>query len=135
MTSHRILQLNAICTAACGVGLLATRTVLPTLFGLHRSTLLDVLAVALLAYAGALAVAGRRTPVDRRTLLAFTIADGFWVAASALILVLFWAQFAPVARGLVIACALVVEVFATLQFRAAGRTGGAARMALDRHPL
>jgi hypothetical protein len=57
--------------------------------------------------------------------MTFTIADGVWVMASALLLVLFWAQLAPLGRILVIAAALVVEVFATLQFRAAGRLTGA----------
>jgi hypothetical protein len=34
--------------------------------------------------------------------------------------VLFWTQFTPLARVLVSAVALVVEVFAALQYRAAG---------------
>jgi hypothetical protein len=37
----------------------------------------------------------------------------------------FWAELAAVARFLVIAVALVVELFATLQFRAAGRISAA----------
>ena len=53
--------------------------------------------------------------------MAFTVADGLWVVASAIVLLLFWGQLAAVARVLVIATALVVEVFATLQYRAAGR--------------
>ena len=124
MTSHRILQLNAISTAACGLGMLVTRGVLHTLFGLDTPILLDVLAVGLLAYAGALALAANRQPVSRQVLMAFTIADALWVVASAIVLLLFWAQLAPLARLLVIAVALVVEVFATLQFRAAGGMGG-----------
>jgi hypothetical protein len=43
------------------------------------------------------------------------------MVASAIVLLLFWAQLAAVARLLVIAVALVVEVFATLQCRAAGK--------------
>jgi hypothetical protein len=121
MTSHRILQLNAVSTAACGVGLLATREILPALFGLDGPMLLDLLAVGLLVYAGLLAVAAHRRPVTRQALIAFTVADVAWVAASAIVLLLFWADFAAVARVLVIAVALVVEVFATLQLRAAGK--------------
>lgn len=121
MTSHRILQLNAVSTAACGVGMLATRGTLYPLFGLGTPTLLDVLALGLLAYAGALALAAQRQPVSRQALLFFTVADAIWVVGSAIVLVLFWTQLALVARLLVIAVALVVEVFATLQFRAAGR--------------
>jgi hypothetical protein len=119
MTPHRILQLNAISTAACAIGMLATRGTLHSLFGLDAPLLLDVLAVGLLAYAVALVVAAWRDTVDRPALMAFTIADALWVAASAVALLFFWGQFAPLARVLVIAVALVVEVFATLQYRAA----------------
>ena len=117
MTSHRILQLNALSTAACAIAMLATRGTLYSLFGLGSPVLLDVLAVGLIAYAGALWLGARQRPVNRQTLMAFTIADGLWVGASALVLVLFWSQLAPLARVLVIAVALVVEGFATLQFR------------------
>jgi hypothetical protein len=126
MTSHRILQLNAASTAACALGMLATRGTLHSFFGLDTPILLDVLAVGLLAYAGALAFAAERQPVGRAALMAFTIADVMWVVASAVVLVAFWGQLAPLARVLVIAVALVVEVFATLQFRAAGGFAGRA---------
>ena len=119
MTSHRILQLNAISTAACAVGMFATRGTLYSLFGLDTPLLLDVLAVGLLAYAAALAFAAHRLPVTRQALMAFTVTDGLWVAASAIVLLMFWGQLAPVARFLIIAVGLVVEIFATLQFRAA----------------
>jgi hypothetical protein len=121
MTSHRILQLNAVSTAACGVGMLATREILPALFGLDGSMLLDLLAVGLLLYAGLLAAAAHRRPVTRQALIAFTVADVLWVVASAFVLLVFWTDFAAVARFIVIAVALVVELFATLQFRAAGK--------------
>ena len=124
MTSRRILQLNAVSTAACAIGMFATRGTLYSLFGLDAPILLDVLAAGLLVYAGALAFAAHRQPVTRQALLAFTVADALWVAASAIVLLVFWSQLAPVARLLVIVVALVVEVFATLQFRAAGKVGG-----------
>ena len=129
MTSHHILQLNAVSTAACALGMLVTRGSLYSLFGLDTPMVLDVLAIGLLAYAGALAFAARRRPIDRPTLIAFTVADAVWVGASAMVLLLFWDQLAPVARLLVIAVALVVEVFATLQFRAAGKVAGSPRLA------
>ena len=119
MTPHRILNLNALSTAAGAVGMLATRGTLHAFFGLQTPLLLDVLAVGLLAYAAALIVVARRETVDRPALMAFAIVDGLWVAGSAVALLMFWAQFTPVARVLVIAVALAVEVFATLQYRAA----------------
>lgn len=120
MTSHRILQLNAVSTAACGLGMLATRGTLYSLFGLASPILMDVVAAGLLIYAGALVLAAHQ-PVTRPALMAFTVADGLWVVASAIVLLVFWAQLAPVARLLVIAVAVVVEAFAILQFRAARR--------------
>ena len=119
MTSHRILRLNALSTAACAVGMLATRGSLHTIFGLDTPLLIDSLAVGLLAYAVALVAAARRDTVDRPALIAFAITDALWVAASAVVLLFFWGQFTPLARVLVIAVALVVEGFATLQYRAA----------------
>ena len=119
MTPHRMLNLNALSTAACAVGMLATRRTLHSFFGLQTPLLLDVLAVGLLAYAAGLIVVARRETVERSTLMAFAIVDGLWVAGSAIALFLFWAQFTPVARVLVIAVALAVEAFATLQYRAA----------------
>src|SRR5262245_24756026 len=119
MASHRILRLNAVSTAACALALLAARGSLYALFGLDGPTLLDVVAVALLAYAGALAWAARSHSVTREALMAFTVVDGLWVAASVLVLLACWSQLAPVARLLIIIVGLVVEIFATLQFRAA----------------
>jgi len=60
-------------------------------------------------------------------LMAFTFADGLWVAGSAIVLLLFWNELTPLARILVIGAALVVDVFAMLQFRAAGGLGGRAQ--------
>ena len=83
MKSHRILQLNAASTAACGLAILATRGVLSSLFGLDTPVLVDVLAAGFLAYAGALAFAAHRRPVSRGALMAFTVADAMWVVGSA----------------------------------------------------
>ena len=119
MTANRILQLNAASTAGCALGMLATRGTLYRLFGADTPILFDLLAVGLLAYAGALGAAALRQRVDRGTLMAFTVADGLWVAGSAVALLVFWGEFTPLARVLVVAVAIVVEVFAMLQFRAA----------------
>ena len=62
--------------------------------------------------------------------MTFTVADAAWVVGSAVALALFWSEFTPLARALVIAVALAVEVLATLQYRAAGALNiGSPRMA------
>jgi hypothetical protein len=119
MTSNQILQLNALSTAASAAGMLAFRGTLYRLFGLDSPVLLDVIAIGLLLYAAALVLAARRPQVGRRALMAFTFADGLWVAASALLLLLFWNELTLLARILVIGAAIVVDVFAMLQFRLA----------------
>jgi hypothetical protein len=67
--------------------------------------------------------------VGRRALMAFTFADGVWVVASAIVLLLFWTELTPLARILVIAAAIVVDAFAMLQFRAAGGFRGVSQTA------
>jgi Na+(H+)/acetate symporter ActP len=120
MTPHRILQVNALSTAASALALLAARGILPRVFGLAGPVLLDIVALAFLVYAGALAWAAARRPVGRLALMAFAVADAAWVVFSGLVLVMFWPQLEPLGRLLIIVVALVVEVFATLQYRAAG---------------
>jgi hypothetical protein len=120
MTPNRILTLNAFSTAGCALAMLLGRGVLYPLFGLSSPMLLDVLAVGLLAYAAALWIVSRQDSISPRSLLAFALVDDAWVVGSAIALELFWVDMAPVARMLTIAVALVVAVFAILQFRAAG---------------
>ena len=122
MTSNQILQLNALSTAVPATGMLAFRGSLYRLFGLDSPVLLDVVAIGLLIYAAALVAVARAPLVGRRALMAFTFADGLWVAASALVLLLFWNELTPLARFLVIGAAVVVDGFAMLQFRAAAQT-------------
>jgi hypothetical protein len=124
MTGHGILQFNGLTTLGCAAAILATRANLAPLFGLATPRLLDIIAVGLLVYGAALLIAARQRPVAREVLLAFTAADALWVAGSAGVLIAYWANLAPIARILIVVVALIVEVLATLQFRAAGGWGG-----------
>ena len=122
MTPRQILLLNASFTAVSAVAMLVARSALAPLFGLSTPLLLDAIAIGLVLYAVALVFVANRS-VSREALLTFAIADGVWVAGSALVLFLFWSELAPVARALVILAALVVDGFAMLQYRAAGASG------------
>lgn len=120
MHPRTVLQLNGFSTAVCAIVMLAARRVLHPLFGLETPLLLDTLAIAFLAYAAALLTAARQQPITRGVLLFFTVSDVVFVVACAIALLVFWSELETVARLLVIAVALVVELFATLQYRAAG---------------
>jgi hypothetical protein len=124
MTSNRILQINATATAATGLAMLAARGVLPPLFGLGSPLLLDLIAIFFLAYAAGLFYFAARPRVERGALLTFAAADGAWVLGSAVVLLMFWPQLTPIARALIVAVAIVVDVFAMLQFRASSRARG-----------
>ena len=127
MTSHQILAVNASATAITAVAMLAGRSILAPLFGLSTPRLLDVTAVSFLIYAGVMALAATRRPVPREALLAFAAVDAAWVVFSGVILVLFWSPLTPIARVMVLVVAVVVEVFATLQFRASRGPQGSSR--------
>ena len=126
MTAHRILQINAVSTGACALGIFAARPIVPSLFGLEGPVLLDTVGVGLAAYALVSGLAASRETVRRRTLIVFTVADALWVIASGVVLVLFWTELAAIARALIIVVALTVELFAVLQFRAARFVGRSA---------
>jgi hypothetical protein len=120
MNGNRVLQINGFATLGSAFALLAARGVLPPVFGLSSPLLLDAVAAGFLAYGAGLLLAARRHPVSRDVLLFFTAADALYVLGSAAVLIGYWAAMAPLGRLLIIAVALVVEILATLQFRAAG---------------
>ena len=128
MTATRILGTNAVATMLTAVTMLVGRRVLYPQYGLADPLMIDAIAVAFLVYAGAMALSASGQGVSRRALLVYAAADAAWVVASALMLALWWPQFTGAGRALIVVVALVVEVFATLQFRAAG-AGRALRVA------
>ncbi len=123
MTPQRILHLDAVATAGSALAMLVMSGTLAPLFGLGSPVLIEAIAVGLLGYAGAVAFIARRPHVSRQSLLAFALANAAWVVGSAVLLLVWWSQLAPLARVLVIGVALVVEAFAYFQFRAAGSAG------------
>jgi hypothetical protein len=119
VTGRRTLLANAAFTAASAVFIFAARESLYPLFALESPTLLAAIAAGLVLYAGSLAVAARRVPPDRRALMTAAVLDAGWVVGSAIVLIAAWTQLAPAGRVLLIVAALIVEVFATLQYRVA----------------
>jgi hypothetical protein len=119
MTANRILQLNAVITAACAAAMLLARPYLYPLFGLSSPLWLDLAAIVFAVYAVALVAAASRPNVPRAALWAFTIGDGLCFAAGVLLLLVFWPSMDPLARVLLIVTTVVVDGFAMAQYRAA----------------
>jgi hypothetical protein len=121
LTARRTVVIDAAATTATAVLMLAARNLLYPYFGLTSPLLLDVTAAAFIAYAAAIGLVAWRPSISRPALLAIVGANVAYVIASFAVLVTFWSALHPVGRGLVIAIALAVELFATLQFTAARR--------------
>lgn len=122
MTARRTLLANASFTAVSAVVLITAREALYPLFALGSPSLLTAIGLVLLPYAGTLALEARREPPQRYALVTAAVLDAGWVVGSVIVLLLAWSALAPAGRALIIAAALIVEVFAFLQFRASRRT-------------
>ena len=105
--------------------MLAGRGLLYPYFGLTSPWLLDVAAVAFIVYAAIVALAARPAVISRATLMTVVAANMGYVVASMVLLVAFWTELPAVGRFLIVAVALAVEMFATLQFVAARRSAPA----------
>src|SRR4029078_10204515 len=75
MTAQRILQFNAGTTLACAMGMMRAGNVLYPWFGLDSPMAIDAVAIAFIAYAGAMFSASRRRPVERQALIPFALAQ------------------------------------------------------------
>src|SRR5688572_28648023 len=129
LTAHRTVLIDAIATAASGMLILAARGILYPYFGLTSPRLLDIVAVTFIAYAAAIAVVAARPVISRAALMTIVGINVASVVASVAILIVFWTELEPIGRGMIIAVALIVETFATLQFAAARRTTARAQLA------
>jgi hypothetical protein len=125
LTAHLALLVDAAATTATALLMLAARSLLYPYFGLPSPLLLDITAVAFLAYAGVIAIAARRPVISRTVLMTTAAANGAYVVASVVALMMFWSELDPVGRGLIFVVALAVEAFAALQVAAARRADGA----------
>ena len=121
LTAHRAVLIDAAATTATAVLMLAARGILFPYFGLSSPLLLDVAAAAFIVYAAIIGLVAARPAISRSALMTVAGANVLYVAASLAVLVTFWSQLHPVGRGLIVAVALAVEAFATLQYAAARR--------------
>lgn len=126
MTARQTLLANATFTAASAIVLIAARDVLYPLFALNSPTLLTSIGIVLVLYAATLGIEARREPPPRYVLMTAALLDAGWVIASGIVLLVAWPALSPAGRLLIIGAALIVELFAFLQFRASRTLGTAA---------
>ena len=122
LTGKGIILIDAVASGSSGLLMLAARSILYPYFGLESPFVLDVVAIGFIVYAATIVVpAIRNAVIPRTTLMTVAAANALYVVASAAVLIWFWSELDPIARALIVAGAVVVEAFATLQFTAARR--------------
>ncbi len=118
----RILLIDAVVTAAMGLGLLAAADSLARLFGL-QAALLQGAGAVLVPFAALLAWAASQRAPSRRLVLTLIIGNVLWVIDSVLLLFTPWISPNSLGLAFVLGQAFAVAVLASGQFVGARRAG------------
>lgn len=117
---RRILALDAVASAATGALLTAGAGPLAPLLGLPES-LMRPAGLFLIGYAAVIGLMARRYELPPMAVWMVVALNGFWALESLAALALGWLQPTALGHGFVIFQAVVVGVFAELQFIAVRR--------------
>lgn len=113
---RRTLQGNSIFSGICGATFLIGAGPITTFLGLSTPLILLVLGLVILVTAVLLFRLAASHAVDARIGLFFAIVDAAWVVASVLLLLAGWVPFTIGGKWAVGLVALIVGVFASLEF-------------------
>jgi len=122
---RQALLSDAVTSAACGLLMLLAAGPLAGLLGLPEA-LLRVAGAALLPFAAFVAYLGLREQLHRSAVWAVVIVNAVWTADSLLLLVSGWVEPTRAGYAFVIAQALVVLLYAELQYVGLRRSAAAA---------
>lgn len=113
---RRILYGNAIFSGVSGLLFVFASNTIANFIGLERSLGILVIGIGLAGYAMLIYVNASRTEISRSFVLTVVISDSVWVLLSILLLVTGLVQFTEEGKWAVGIVAMIVDVFATLQF-------------------
>jgi hypothetical protein len=117
---RRTLQANAVFSSLSGV--FAGAGPITAFLGLKAPIILIVVGIATLLYAGSLFLTAARPSIDRRSGMMYALIDSAWVIASVVILLTEWVPLTTEGEWAVGLVAVIVAIFAELQFLGARRT-------------
>jgi hypothetical protein len=112
---RRALQANAAFSAVSGAVLIAGAGPLGAASGLPAIAL-TIMGAILIPYGLFIAYAATRPAIDRRVAWAAIVLDALWVIDSLIILATGWAPLTPAGWWAVLILALVVAIFAEVQY-------------------
>jgi hypothetical protein len=119
---RRTLQANGIFSSLGGVMLIAGTVPITAFLGLQTPIILIVAGIVTLLYAVSLFLTAARPSINRRTGMTYALLDSAWVVASVLILFTGWLPLTTEGKWAVGLVALLVAIFAELQFLGSRRT-------------
>lgn len=112
---RRVLLADAAAGAATGLLMLFGAGLLEQLLGLPRA-LLQVAGLSLLPFAALIGYLATREQLSRKGVWAVIICNAIWVVDSVLLLLSGWVEPTRLGQAFVIAQALVVAIFAELEY-------------------
>ncbi len=113
---RRILYSNTIFSGVSGLLFILASNVIANFIGLESSPVILVIGIGLAGYAVLIYVNASRKEISRSFVLTAVISDSVWVLLSILLLTTGWVQFSVDGKWTVGLIAMLVDVFATLQF-------------------
>jgi hypothetical protein len=114
-TLRRVLQANAVSSATSGLFFLVLRTPLAEFLGVDPMVITELMFV-MFAYAALITYFNSRPVLSRGFVLFTVFGDSAWVLLSIALLTFNWLPFSVEAKWAIGIIALVVDLFATLQF-------------------
>jgi hypothetical protein len=114
-TLKKVLRINALSSAATGIGLVIFASTLATLFAVENSMIIMEVGIFLIAFAIMVFRESRRTNLHVKMIRLIVLLDSTWVVASLLIIVLQLFNLSVIGYLAIAAVALWVAAMAYLQ--------------------
>lgn len=118
---RRTLQGNGLFCGISGIVFIVGAGPITTFLGLSSPSILVVIGIGLLLYAASLFMAAARQTITRQTGFLYAIMDTVWVLGSIVLLLTNWVPFTAEGKWSIGLVALIVAVFAELQYYGAWR--------------
>ena len=115
-TIRRILYGNAIFSGVSGLLFTIASNPIAKFIGVDAPLVILSIGVGLASYAALIYVNASRVEISRPFVLTAVISDSVWVLLSILLLITGWVSFSVEGKWAVGIIAVIVDVFATLQF-------------------
>lgn len=111
-----ILYGNAIFSGVSGLLFIIASQPIARFLGINTPLAILMLGIGLVGYAALLYINASRTEISRSSVLFAVVADSVWVLLSIILLLTNWIPFSMAGKWAIGIVAVIVDIFATLQF-------------------